>query len=152
MARHEVEEAQYLVDEALKRWRQEEKKDQPMATEHTPEPTQKHAGFGQSMIAAALAAAGASGISIYFSPGSEMLRDPTARPDPYTGTMHQQYAQTVDAKFDGVFRAIAEQQRRLDECRDARHEADVRQQNFFENVIQALERTHHQTDELRKRR
>lgn len=97
-------------------------------------------GLVTTLAAAVLAAAGASGISIYMSPGAEMARDPSARPDAYTGSMHKQYAETIDARFESVYRAIGENARRLDDMKHEHKEIEQRQHAYYQSVLSSMDR------------
>jgi len=93
-----------------------------------------------SIIAAVMTALAASGVGIYLAPTAQMARDPMARPDPYTGSMHAQYAETVDARFESVFRALADHQRQLDECKAKYKDLRTEQHAYYQSVLASMER------------
>ena len=61
------------------------------------------------VIPSALVATLGTGFALqYLGPGYQIATDPLARPDAYTGTMHNDYKSSVNARFDSLGREIQE--------------------------------------------
>jgi hypothetical protein len=108
--------------------------------EHVANDTSGKAQLTPSIVAAVLTALAASGVGVYLAPSAQMARDPMARPDPYTGSMHKQYAETVDARFESVFRSLNEVNRRVDECKGKIKDLRTEQHDYYQSVLASMER------------
>lgn len=95
-------------------------------------------GLTAPLLAAIVAAGGTSGITLYMSPDRGVSHGQMDASHQYTDSMHRQYAETVDARFNAVYASIGDVQRRVGDISEEHKELRRSQAQYYTRIVELM--------------